>query len=272
MAPGDRARRQRCDRVVASAQMLLLATPGHRGVHSRRGHGRVTWSAAQGQTRARGPARLRAPAARRRPRPGPRRDGRAWLDLARLSRSRAGARRDRAAERKGTAPKAELSREQTPRARRRPAPRRRARRAAAARGRDGTCPMGHAGHRAGQTSGHRAGHAGGVPRGGAPPHEGARVPVPARAPAHPNPTQPNPTKKSLARLSNAIRDPGQRAELVEPSLAQRQFATSLGIELEPLVARVRGEACASCLSVDEAQARLGALLEDAAASVIGGAA
>ena len=112
-----------------------------------------------------------------------------------------------------------------------------------------------------------------VSRAGAPPHEGARVPVPARAPAHPNPTPPNPPKKSLARLSSTIRDPVGRLELVEAGPAQRQIALARGVDLEPLLALVRIEAAASCLSADEAQARLGELIESAAAlRELGGAA
>lgn len=117
----------------------------------------------------------------------------------------------------------------------------------------------------------------GVSLAGARPPEGARgsarVRGHARAPAHPNPTLPNPTKKSLARPSSTIRDPVLRRGRLEPGPAHQQFALAHGIELAPIVALVCSEADASCLSADEAQARLGELLEAAAArGAVGGAA
>jgi hypothetical protein len=133
---------------------------------------------------------------------------------------------------------------------------------------EGGDPMGHVPWDTRDKPGDTEGDVPGVSLAGAPPHEGARVPAPARALAQPNPTQPNQTKKSLSRLSSTIRDPLR----VEPSLAQLQFANDHAVEIEPLLALVRSDAAASCLSADEAQARLGALLESAAARAIGGAA
>jgi|GEM_PF-4921790 len=111
------------------------------------------------------------------------------------------------------------------------------------------------------------------------PHEGAPVPAPTRASAHPSPTLPNPSKKSLRSLTSTIRDPrGRGSELgrpVEVCPAHREFALEHGVDVAPLLVELADDPSTAGLSPDDLRARLGALLMTAAEqrqAAIGGAA